>query len=468
MHSGKGFLKGIRTSCSRPERLLVLTACALFAISLLGSFCWGQGKPVKMPIQRPPSQSPAKPPEAREPKASAQDKTPPSPATPQLPASPALDLEFEMKRLEGLLQINDRNAEAYYNRGWLYAYEGDTARAIQDYSKAIELDKGMRDAYYNRGILLARAKKLDEALKDFSEFLRMEPGAADAYSNRGSVYFQMGKLDLALADFNSALKLNPNDADLLYNRALVSLAKGNKNAAMEDLKKAARMFHDRTRKEFPDLAPPVSPALKKAGLDCQVKEFTAYMPRETGQRVQQFDGLRGRLEKAFAEMERKATEVFGDTVRRQGNTLAFAIEGTDPKWTGIFGPKWPEMIRQNPKEPRLFYVSLEYAWKEECKVVQLYQACLENPDFCQETAMPNAALQVKRLNGSWQIVDGKSPEEWKKAQTLGEGFIEIVQWLSRFLTDNKGKMAREEMLITMARGYTQRIMNLSKKVAAKN
>ena len=86
-------------------------------------------------------------------------------------------LRLEMKKLEALIQLNDKSAEAFFNRARLYEYKGDLQKALQDYGKAIELDKGMKDAFYNRGLVFARMKKYDEALKDFSEVLRIEPSA---------------------------------------------------------------------------------------------------------------------------------------------------------------------------------------------------------------------------------------------------------------------------------------------------
>ena len=75
----------------------------------------------------------------------------------------------------------------------------------------------------------------------------------------------MGKMDPAIADYGAGLKVNPNDADLLYNRALAYLAKGEKEAASQDLRKSAQMFHDRTRKDFPELAPQAPISTEKGG-----------------------------------------------------------------------------------------------------------------------------------------------------------------------------------------------------------
>lgn len=467
MTARKNFFEKAEITRCRTAWLLAMAAFLLFSLPLLSQDSWGQGKTNRIPIQKPSGQPEPKPAEKKEVKETPKPQAP-IPAGPQVPAIPTatVDFELEMKRLESLLSLNDKNVEAYYNRGWLYEYKGDLPRAVQDYTKAIELDKKMKDAYFNRGLLLARMKKFEEALKDLSEVIKLEPASTDAICNRGSVHFQMGKLDLALADYEGGIKINPNDADLRYNRALVFLAQGNKAAAAEDLKKAAQVFHDKTRKEFPELAPQVPAQLKKAAMECRISEFLNYMSQETQQKVRLFEESRAKVDKAFEDLEKNARQILGDKVQRQKNTLAFSIEGTDPRWTEIFGPQWPEMVRQNPKEPRFFYLALEFNWKEECQILQKFQACLENPAHCQETALPNSALQMKRADGAWELADGKKPQEWKQAQALGDGMLEIVQWVNKFLADNKGKLAHEEMVLALAKAYMERLMTLSNKVKA--
>jgi tetratricopeptide (TPR) repeat protein len=458
------FFTGFR-HCA-PACALIVTSLIIFVLS--SPPAWGQGQTYKGSIQKPSAQPPQKPAEKKDVKETprAETPTPPLPAPAKPAAALGLDFELEMKKLDSLLQLNDKNADAYYNRGWLYEYKGDPEKAAQDYTKAIELDKKLKDAYYNRGLLYARMKKYDEALKDFSEVIKQDPAAVDAYCNRGSVHFQMGKMDLALAEYEAALKISPNDADLYYNRALIYIAKGDKPKGMEDLKKSALMFHDKTRKEFPQLAPQAQPSLKKAALDCQMGEFLNYMPPETKQRVQRFEENRAKLEKAFDEVEKNAKQLFGDKVERQKGAIRFFIEGTDPRWTEVFGPKWPEIIKQNPKDPRYFMLSLEYSWKEECHILQRLQACLENPAYCEETAIENSALKMKRIDGTWKLVDSKTPQEWTQVLLMGEGILQVMQWANKHLTESKGKVTYEEAILALAKGYTARLMDLSNRVKA--
>jgi tetratricopeptide (TPR) repeat protein len=50
-----------------------------------------------------------------------------------------------------LIEINSQDAEAYVRRGIAYRVQGNSDRAIADYSKAIEINPQDANAYFNRG-----------------------------------------------------------------------------------------------------------------------------------------------------------------------------------------------------------------------------------------------------------------------------------------------------------------------------
>jgi tetratricopeptide (TPR) repeat protein len=173
-----------------------------------------------------------------------------------------VDYEPELKKINGFIKLNDKNADAFYNRGWLYLAKGDLQMAKRDYSRAILLDKNHLEAYYNRGLVFAKMNEYTQAIRDFDEAIRLNPADVDAYCNRGSSYFQLNKMDPALRDYNKGLEIDPYDADLYYNRALVFLEKGQKPEAMKDFQNAARLGHSRDR-EYLKTSPSRSAKLEK-------------------------------------------------------------------------------------------------------------------------------------------------------------------------------------------------------------
>ena len=74
----------------------------------------------------------------------------------------------------------------------------------------IVLNPNFADAYSNRGNLYADQGKPDLALADYNKAIALNPNDAEAYYNRGLLYYNQGKPELALSDYNKAIALNPN------------------------------------------------------------------------------------------------------------------------------------------------------------------------------------------------------------------------------------------------------------------
>ncbi|WP_083556423.1 tetratricopeptide repeat protein [Hyphomicrobium sp. NDB2Meth4] len=101
-------------------------------------------------------------------------------------------------------------AGAYLNRGTAWNNKGDLAKAIEDYSHAIELDPGFALAYTNRGAMYVNQKDDERALADFQKAIALdEKSAAFAYAGRGGIFERRGDRDAANADYEKALSLKP-------------------------------------------------------------------------------------------------------------------------------------------------------------------------------------------------------------------------------------------------------------------
>ncbi|MCJ7596504.1 MAG: tetratricopeptide repeat protein [Desulfobacterales bacterium] len=246
----KRSIRGVLVCRRDPAIFLVYLFLLNFMIFLvLPSFASAKVGTFKAPIKKPSPESTKKPAADSSAQSLTKPETMPTAVFSQMQAAPdaALDFEFEIKRLNNLLKITDLNADAFFNRGWLYEYKGDLQMAEQDYSKAIQVNNRHVDAHYNRGLLFAKMKKLEQAVQDFSATLKLEPNAVDAYCNRGNANLQLGHIDLALQDYTAGLKIRPDDADLNYNRGVVYLVKGEEGKAREDFKRAAQAGHSKAK-----------------------------------------------------------------------------------------------------------------------------------------------------------------------------------------------------------------------------
>lgn len=152
-----------------------------------------------------------------------------------------LNLNQEIRKLDDLLKAQSKNADAFYNRGILYALKSDSEQAIIDYSGAISIENDHGDAHYNRGLVYVKKKRYGEAVRDFSAALKTAPGSVDALCNRGNAYYRLGNYKAAIEDYTSALKWIPNDADLYHNRGIAYGAGGDELNALKDAEKAAQL-----------------------------------------------------------------------------------------------------------------------------------------------------------------------------------------------------------------------------------
>ena len=98
-------------------------------------------------------------------------------------------------------------------------------------------------AYVHRGLAYQRKGEFSRAIDDFTRLMEIGPNhiCADAYKYRGVVYLQKGELDCAIRDFSEAIELNPNHIDAYYDRAMIYMKKGNHELAVEDFRKVVQL-----------------------------------------------------------------------------------------------------------------------------------------------------------------------------------------------------------------------------------
>jgi tetratricopeptide (TPR) repeat protein len=103
----------------------------------------------------------------------------------------------------------DFAAMAYANRGWVYRNRlRDSQQAISDYTMAIKLKAGSALVYYHRACALLDTRKYREAVEDLSKAIELEEDFAGAYALRGFVYQEyLGQPEKGEKDIDYANKL---------------------------------------------------------------------------------------------------------------------------------------------------------------------------------------------------------------------------------------------------------------------
>jgi tetratricopeptide (TPR) repeat protein len=102
-------------------------------------------------------------------------------------------------------------ANSLVNRGLAYQRAGEHKHAVDDYTAALRIDAMNAQlramALYNRGLANEKLGRPALAIEDYTSALFLEPRLPQAYFSRGSALRESGQLLFALADFEKALKL---------------------------------------------------------------------------------------------------------------------------------------------------------------------------------------------------------------------------------------------------------------------
>jgi protein O-mannosyl-transferase len=177
-----------------------------------------------------------------------------------------------------LLSKNPNVSVAYNNRGIIYLGEEKFDMAIQDFTKAMEIDPKMFYAYNNRGAVYMKKQMYQEALADFQAALQISPAdmkaqynlskchllmrnyheglrsydllikehpeMARAWNDRGKIKNDLTLFANALYDLNKAIELDPNLVEAYNNRGISKASMGDYEGALTDFNKALELDPD--------------------------------------------------------------------------------------------------------------------------------------------------------------------------------------------------------------------------------
>lgn len=109
-----------------------------------------------------------------------------------------------------IMELGESNAGVYNNRGALRFKLGDIDGAMADYNKAVELDPNDFKTYHNRALLRKKIGDFHGEIKDYEKAIRLHPNATDN-NNLADIYKELGNTDKALEYANIAISLDEND-----------------------------------------------------------------------------------------------------------------------------------------------------------------------------------------------------------------------------------------------------------------
>lgn len=88
------------------------------------------------------------------------------------------------------LDINPNFAPAWSNKGWWLRLQGQLAKSLEAYNRAVKLAPNDANAWNNRGMTLYQMGRESEALESFEEALEIDPNYTPAKENRDALVSQ--------------------------------------------------------------------------------------------------------------------------------------------------------------------------------------------------------------------------------------------------------------------------------------
>jgi len=102
-------------------------------------------------------------------------------------------------------------AGTYTNRGILHLQSGNPDAAMADFNKAIDIKGNLAEAILNRGNAHYHRRDYVEAINDYTRAIDMDTSDLHAaHFNRGLAHERQGNKDAALADFKQANQISPD------------------------------------------------------------------------------------------------------------------------------------------------------------------------------------------------------------------------------------------------------------------
>ncbi|MFA5872178.1 MAG: tetratricopeptide repeat protein [Parcubacteria group bacterium] len=114
-------------------------------------------------------------------------------------------------------QVAPSGQQIHNNLGDVYARQGNTQKAIEEFQKAIAINPNYADAYHNLANTYQQAGQFDLAVANYEKALSINPQLWQSYQNLAAIYYNAGDFQKALENIRKASEINPNDENLKQN-----------------------------------------------------------------------------------------------------------------------------------------------------------------------------------------------------------------------------------------------------------
>ncbi|RPI45131.1 MAG: tetratricopeptide repeat protein, partial [Bacteroidetes bacterium] len=144
----------------------------------------------------------------------------------------------------GTLILNAQSARQYFRAGEEFFGTQNYRDAIEQYSKAIDLDPDFDKAYIQRALCFTRLKDYEKAAADFVRAIVFNDKDAGLFYFAGQAYHLHGKDQMALTHLDRAIELKSNYLEAFQVRSEVYYQLERYQEALEDCKRCLKLKED--------------------------------------------------------------------------------------------------------------------------------------------------------------------------------------------------------------------------------
>jgi curved DNA-binding protein CbpA len=134
------------------------------------------------------------------------------------------------------------NAQDFFLRGMSKSQNREYQKAIKEYTKAIELDRGFIDAYLKRCEMRYKLGDNQGVLDDCYRVIQIKSSVPKAYYYQGRARFSLGYVQAAIDSYSEAIRQEQSYAQAYYYRGIAYQDLKDRLSAIEDWQIAAELF----------------------------------------------------------------------------------------------------------------------------------------------------------------------------------------------------------------------------------
>ena len=156
------------------------------------------------------------------------------------------EFDIAIKNYQKCLAINPNHAETFDNIGSALKAQGSLTAAVEQFTQAINLKPNFTQAHYNLGVALQEKGNFSESITSYENACQIKPNYFKAYLGIGNTLKEQGKVGATIDSYKQALKINPDYADAYHNMGNALQDNGDLDAAIDSYKQALKIKPDYT------------------------------------------------------------------------------------------------------------------------------------------------------------------------------------------------------------------------------